>query len=151
MKPKIYAGLLFIFNFCLFTAYASTTSGLSQEIKQADAAFFEAFNTCDMNTMAKMFSQGLEFYHDTAGLGDYQSNMVATKTLCEKKLGLERTLVPNTHEIYPIKDFGAVQMGQHTFCHTVNKKEDCGTFGFIHVWKKTDSGWLIHRVISYGH
>ena len=98
-----------------------------------------------------MFSKELEFYHDISGFGDYESNMVAGKILCDRKLGLVRTLLPKSLEVYPVKDFGAMQIGRHTFCHTVDGIEDCGTFGFLHVWKQTETGWVIHRVMSYGH
>ncbi len=27
---------------------------------------------------------------------------------------------------------------------------DCGTFEFVHVWKQTNDGWKMSRVISYG-
>ena len=124
---------------------------LYDEIKALDSKFFTAFNNCDKETIANMFSKELEFYHDIAGLGNYESNLKATDSLCERNLGLVRTLVPESLEVYPVKDFGAMQIGKHTFCHTVDGKEDCGTFGFLHVWKKTENGWLIHRVMSYGH
>jgi len=143
--------LFMLFSFSLLTAYASTKSELEREIEHVDNVFFEAFNECDVETMSTMFSEELEFYHDTAGLGDYQSNMKATKALCERKLGLVRTLVPGSMEIYPIKDFGAVQKGEHKFCHTIDNKEDCGVFGFMHIWKQTEKSWVIHRVVSYGH
>ncbi|MCW8090954.1 DUF4440 domain-containing protein [Alteromonas sp. ASW11-130] len=61
-----------------------------------------------------------------------------------------RTLDRTTHKVYPVKDFGAIQIGEHTFCHEENGKEDCGTFGFTTVWKKTDMHWQMHRVTSYG-
>ena len=124
---------------------------LFERIKQLDQQFFTAFNECDLETMSKMFSKELEFYHDISGLGDYESNMVAGKNLCDRKLGLVRTLLPKSLEVYPVKDFGAMQIGRHTFCHTVDGIEDCGTFGFLHVWKQTETGWVIHRVMSYGH
>lgn len=151
MKGKIQTGLFVLFSLCLLTAYASTKSDLERDIEQADTTFFNAFNACDITTMAGMFSEELEFFHDTAGLSDYQSTMQATKENCSKQLGLVRTLLPQDMEIYPIKGFGAVHMGKHQFCHMAGDEKDCGTFGFMHIWKQSDSGWLIHRVISYGH
>ncbi len=150
---KITTSKLMLIPFLLITAFNTSADepNLYDEILFLDSQFFTAFNQCDLDTMANMFSKELEFYHDTAGLGDFESNLVAGRNLCERNLGLVRTLVLESLEVYPIKDFGAMQIGKHTFCHEVDGKDDCGTFGFLHVWKKTETGWLLHRVMSYGH
>ena len=136
-------------------AIASNLAGgaedLHAEIARADAEFFAAFNTCDVETMGKMLASDLEFYHDTAGLGGYAETMESTRNNCKDELGLTRTLVEASLEVYPIKDYGAIQKGKHRFCHMQNGKNDCGTFEFVHVWKRTDDGWRITRVLSYGH
>lgn len=130
---------------------------LLNKIKQADKTLFDAFNRCDIETMKGMFSRDLEFYHDLGGLGGFEKTIDSTKNNCNDNLGLVRTLVPESLEIYPIKNFGAIQIGEHTFCHIEydengkNGKDDCGTFGFTHVWKESSTGWLVHRVVSYGH
>ena len=64
---------------------------------------------------------------------------------------ITRTLVEGTLEIYPIKDYGAIELGVHRFCHTENGKEECGSFKFVHVWRKSGDTWRVSRVISYGH
>lgn len=130
---------------------SKATDSLKAQITQADATFFDAFNRCDIDKMASMFSPQLEFYHDTGGVTDYEQTMEASKRLCQRVPDLTRTLEPDTVKIYPIKDFGAIQQGQHMFCHKENGKDDCGTFGFTHIWKQTEQGWIIHRVVSYGH
>jgi hypothetical protein len=143
---------LFVIFFTLPTLFlAADVPTINERIKQLDEKFFTAFNECDVDTIATMFSKDLEFYHDIAGFGDYTANMKATQNLCERQLGLVRTLNLESLEIYPIKDFGAMQLGQHTFCHKVDGEDDCGTFGFAHVWKQTETGWVLHRVMSYGH
>jgi len=136
------------------TAVSSPARGaddLQAEIAQVDAEFFAAFNACDVDTMGRMLARDLEFYHDTAGLGGYDKTMESTRNNCNDELGLTRTLVEGSLEVYPIKDYGAIQKGKHTFCHMENGKNDCGTFEFVHVWKRTDAGWMITRVLSYGH
>lgn len=47
--------------------------------------------------------------------------------------------------------YGAIQIGQHEFCHEENGIDDCGVFGFTHVWHRSSDGWKITRVLSYGH
>ena len=49
---------------------------------------------------------------------------------------ITRTLVEGTLEVYPIKDYGAIEVGAHRFCHTENGKEECGSFKFVTVWRK---------------
>lgn len=149
-KPLIYGILLGIYTL-LLSGYALADSDLHLEIQQADKTLFDAFNSCDVKTQEGMFSPDLEFYHDIAGVTGFEDMLRITKEHCANKLGLVRTLVPDSMVVYPVKDFGAIQIGEHTFCHEVNGVNDCGTFGFTHVWKKSQQGWVVHRVVSYGH
>lgn len=148
-------GPVLLLIFAPLSSHAETD--LYNEIKQADKTMFDAFNGCDIKTMESMFSKDLEFYHDMGGLSGLKQTINSTENNCNDSLGLVRTLVPASLEIYPIKGFGAIQIGKHTFCHTVydengkNGKDDCGTFGFTHIWKQTNNGWVVHRVASYGH
>ncbi len=133
------------------SGYADEHSTLYAEIAQADAEMFDAFNACDVETMAGLFAEDLEFYHDIAGLGDYATTMRSTIENCERQLGLKRELVEGSLEVYPIKDYGAIQIGRHRFCHLENDANVCGTFEFLHIWRQTDAGWKIARVVSYDH
>ncbi|NKI35375.1 hypothetical protein HFP89_09365 [Wenzhouxiangella sp. XN79A] len=47
--------------------------------------------------------------------------------------------------------YGAIHEGQHRFCHEVDGADDCGTFDFLHIWKRETDGWRLARVVSYGH
>ena len=80
-----------------------------------------------------------------------QDTVTAFKTLFTKTNGLKRELVKGSLEVYPIKDYGAIQEGKHRFCHPENGQQDCGTFKFIHIWKREEGKWKISRIISYGH
>jgi hypothetical protein len=114
---------------------------------------FDAFNAQDLEKLKSTFSDSLEFYHDKGGLADYNQTIENSKNLFErnKSTGLRRDLVKGSMEVYPIKDYGAVETGLHTFCHDENGKQDCGTFKFVHVWQKKDGQWKVTRVISYDH
>ena len=116
-----------------------------------DAAWEDAYNHCKLDIMDSIISEDLEFYHDLGGLTNYAQNIEAFKTNFAKNYGLRRELVPGSLEIYPIKDYGAIQIGSHTFCHKENGKQDCGTFKFVHVWQKKNGEWKLTRVVSYGH
>jgi len=123
------------------------------EILHMDSVLFNAFNAQDLEQMKNTFSTDLEFYHDKGGLTDYNQTIANFKSLFEKNLttGLRRDLNISSVEVYSIKDFGALEVGMHKFCHVENGKEDCGTFKFIHLWHKTDGVWRLTRVISYDH
>lgn len=124
---------------------------LYREIIKADSILFHAFNTRDLATIKKLFSEDLEFYHDLGGLSNYEQNIASTTDLFGRDYVLERKLVPGTAEVYPINDYGAVMIGEHEFCHEENGRMDCGTFKFVHIWKKQDGAWELTRVVSVGH
>jgi hypothetical protein len=64
---------------------------------------------------------------------------------------LRRDLVKGSLEVYPVKDYGAIETCLHKFCHVENGKDDCGTFKNVMVWQKKDGQWKVTRVISYDH
>ena len=131
--------------------YKPDSQELHDAIVRMDSIFFTAYNTCRMDVQASIYSDSLEFYHDKGGLTNYAQNMEAFKKTAEGNKDLRRELIPRSLEVYEVKDFGAMQIGQHRFCHTENGKQDCGTFKFVHIWKKIKNEWKIARVISYDH
>ena len=124
---------------------------LYKEIAHMDSVLFNAFNTHDLNRLKTLFTNDLEFYHDLGGLTNYAQNMKAFKNNFAKNNGLRRELVPGSLEVYPIKNYGAREIGAHKFCHEENGNSECGIFKFVHVWQKKDGEWKITRVVSYGH
>lgn len=126
-------------------------SALYQEIARLDSAVFGAFNRRDQQTFQSLFAEDLEFFHDKGGLTGYQHSIDFLKKTAESNNDLKRQLVKGSLEVYPIPGYGAMQFGEHQFCHTENGKQDCGTFKFIHIWKKINNDWKITRVISYAH
>lgn len=124
---------------------------LQETILQLDKQLFDAFNQRDIETSKALLDKNVEFYHDTGGLADYEQTIANLTRLFANAGDLTRELVPGSTEVYPIKDFGAIQTGQHRFCHTENSKPDCGVFKFLHVWKLQQERWTVVRVVSYGH
>ncbi len=129
----------------------SPSNELYNAIAHMDSVLFNAFNSRDVEKLKTLFTEDLEFYHDLGGLTNYTQNIEAFKNTVAKNNDLRRELIAGTLEVYPVKDFGAMQIGQHRFCHTENGKPDCGTFKFVHIWKKVNGEWKISRVVSYGH
>lgn len=140
-------------DYLINTKFASRTGGntLYNEIAHMDSVLFNAFNSQDAKTIGNIFDKSLEFYHDKGGLSNYAQNVEATKNLFAANNGLKRKLVEGSLEVYPINNYGAIQTGEHTFCHKENGRDDCGTFKFMHVWQKKDGVWKITRVVSYDH
>jgi len=151
-----------VFNFLLLLALLSgcsqlkaqekkTDNTLYYQIAHMDSILFNAFNSRDIETFKNLFTTDLEFYHDKGGLTGYEYTIQSLKNTAAKNDGLRRDLLPGSLEVYPIKDYGAIQIGTHRFCHIENGKQDCGTFKFVHIWKKIGDEWKITRVVSYDH
>lgn len=143
--------VLCVFAPQLVCAQEAKYSDLYTEIMRMDNILFEAFNRQDLEKLKQLFDPELEFYHDTGGLSNYGQTIENSRKLFEKNTGLQRNLLLKSVEIYPIKNYGAIQTGKHRFCHIENNKNDCGTFKFLHVWKRIEGGWTLVRVVSYGH
>lgn len=125
---------------------------LTKDVLSLDTRLFTAFNEREIEVMKAMLSQDLEFYHDKAGVTNYQQNLKATQNMFNSGTDLSRELLPEFNEVHPIPGYGAIQTGQHRFCHsTENGEPDCGVFKFLHIWKQQDGHWQITRVVSYDH
>ena len=122
-------------------------------IRHMDSVMFDAFNAHDMEKLKTTFSEDLEFYHDNGGLTGYKQTMENFQQLFErnKTTGLRRDLVKGSLEVYPIKDYGAIETCLQQFCHVENGKDDCGTFKNVMIWQKKNGQWKVTRVISYDH
>lgn len=152
--------LIVILSSCAPRAVSSVNQGfvppspeLYQEIYLMDSLMFAAFNEQDTEKMMSYFSKDLEFYHDKGGMDDYDATRRKTVALFEnnKTSGLNRQLLKETLEVYPIAGYGALEVHLHRFCHQENGKNDCGIFKNIMIWKKEEGHWKVSRVISYDH
>lgn len=127
---------------------------LYNEIFQADSLMFNALNTCDSVTYKKFIAEDLEFYHDLGGFTvGAENEMKSFRETCARGNKIRRELVKGTLEVYPVKGYGAMEIGEHRFYHT-NKGEQeklSGTYKFVQIWQLKDGQWKITRVISYGH
>lgn len=133
------------------SADSNAAATLHKEITAMDKTLFDAFNRQDADGVKAVFATDLEFFHDKGGLSNFEQNAQATRNLFARNMHLKRELVAGSMEIYPVHNYGAIQTGEHTFCHIENGKNDCGTFKFLHIWKHNDTGWKLARVVSYAH
>lgn len=113
-----------------------------------DRALFDAaFVDCDAAKFRSLFTENAEFYHDLDGARTGEA--VATLRDCPRDRGVERVLVEGSLEVYPIKDFGAVQTGRHLF--RTAGQQDVGIAKFVHLWRFSDGQWRLARVLSFDH
>ena len=121
---------------------------LYNTIVAMDSIFFQAYNTCNLEKQAAIYSDNIEFYHDNGGLMTSKQEILdgTEKYVCGK---VTRELVKGSIEVYPIKDFGAVEMGIHKF-HNNTEKADTPSHAskFIVFWKKDTNNWTITKVVS---
>jgi ketosteroid isomerase-like protein len=136
---------------------AATSGELFDAIARADSAMFEGSNGHDVDRLMPMFADDLEFYHDTGGVTNYERTKENFKKLFANTPDIRRELVKGSLEVYPIKDYGAIEIGEHVFCHQEKgdgaspARTDCGRFKFVMVWRKIADSWKVACVISYGH
>ena len=132
-------------------SYTSDDKSLYNTIIYQDSLLFEAFNLHQFEVFKSFFSKDLEIYQDNIGLRNYEQSMEAFQGLFKMDYVLVRQLKKETVEVYPIYNYGAIEVGQHTFCHKENDKQDCGTYKFVHIWKLQNGNWIITKIITYGH
>jgi ketosteroid isomerase-like protein len=150
---KYFAAVLLV-NAALFTgnyAAAQTSGPLFHEIAHLDSIQFAAFNARDLAQLMNYFDSSLELYQDNTGVRNYEQTKQAFGSLFKMNYVLTRKLVPGTMEVYPIKDYGAIETGQHTFSHVENGQLQAGTYKFMQIWQKKDGTWKVTREITYGH
>ena len=130
--------------------YKADDKALYDTIVSLDSTFFHYYNTCDVNLdkYAAFYSDSLEFYHDKGGFDPSKQHIVnSTKeNICGK---VTRELVPGSIEVYPIKDYGAVEMGLHKFHNHMEKEvQPPHPSKFVIIWEHRSNEWKITRVIS---
>ncbi|MDB5115927.1 MAG: hypothetical protein JWQ79_1419 [Mucilaginibacter sp.] len=126
---------------------------LYNTILHMDSVCFDAFNNRDLETMKKMFTQDVEFYNDNGTITNYDETIKAFGRLFKesKVNGLKRELIKSSLEVYPLKNFGAIEVGVHKFTHMENGKEEVGMLKFTEIWQYKNGEWKMTRVISYNH
>ncbi|QRP63516.1 nuclear transport factor 2 family protein [Rhodanobacter sp. FDAARGOS 1247] len=93
---------------------ASEGVALSRTVTRLDAGLFDAFNHCDtpgeLQKHAGYLARDLEFYHDKGGVTWTRAAYLANteKNVCGH---FRRELVTGSLEVFPIKDFGAIEQG----------------------------------------
>ena len=143
------------------TAGPVATKELFNEIAAQDRMLFDAvFNTCDVQALSGLVTDDFEMYHDKGGLVATSGAQFveSIRGMCERqKTGEDyrarRELVEGSLEVYPLNNYGAVEVGVHRFYKKTEGQPDklVELARFTQVWKKDPSGWKLARVLSYDH
>ena len=127
--------------------YQPSSPQLYNTILRMDSTYFDAYNRCDMEKQAAIYSDSIQFYHDKGGLQTSKKEILDAirRNICGK---VSRVLVKGSVEVYEIPNFGAIEIGLHQFInhqeHDALSKPD----KFILFWRHKDDKWQITQVIS---
>lgn len=131
---------------------ASAQQALFSIVSKLDADLFNTFNHCaspdQLQKHASYFAPDVEFYHDKGGVTWTRHDYIANtrKNVC----GQFRRKLVGSLQVFPIKDFGAIEQGTQKFCWLRSGK--CfGEAQFLILWHHADNRWVVTRVFSYGH
>ena len=126
---------------------------LFEELARMDSILFDAsFVSCDAAKANAIFADDVEFYHDQDGLSVGEQVRENTRRLtasCPRNHGVTRTLVPDTLRVYPIKGYGAVQVGVHRFDERGAATATLARF--VSLWRFQDGRWRLARALSLDH
>src|ERR1044072_5105739 len=115
---------LAIFSFLLFSlvgvpAQAQRKSvsdaELLRTIKALDAAVFDAYNRCNLEKFGSFFIEDVELYHDNGGLTDRSRQSLGEWAKKTTSVKVKREWAAGNVGVYPLRGFGAVEMGVHRF------------------------------------
>ncbi len=138
---------LLVSSLALAFAAQEAEPSLYDQITAADAALFEAFNSCDGEGFGRFIADGIEFYHDLDGLETDKAPLVeaVNTSICGN---FNRLLNEESVEVWPVPGHGAIHTGVHYFIQP-GAAEPHGRGRFLHVWQQNEQGWQITRGMSY--
>ena len=129
---------------------------IEQQVRQADVAFWMAFNTCDRQRLTATFTPDVEFYHDKTG-ATFTRNAVV-KSLMDGPCGtpglhVRREAVAGSLSVDAVPGFGAILTGRHRFYARRDGEVERldGEARFAIVWQSVDGQLRIRRVLSFAH
>jgi hypothetical protein len=126
--------------------YKPESKALYDSILHMDSVWEDSYNNCRLDVQEQIISDNLEFYHDRTGLMTSKKALIDAlkNNICGK---VTRELLKGSIEVYPIENYGAVEMGYHRF-HNKSENATGGYARFIEIWRHENGQWRITRVIS---
>ena len=124
--------------------YVPEDPELYKSIVAMDTEFFDAYNQCDLEKQAAIYADEIEFFHDRGGLSESKEGILNSTrdNICGK---VTRTLVAESIEVYPIHEYGAIQIGWHKFYNKEEPEAVSIPSKFIIFWKNENEEWMDHK------
>jgi hypothetical protein len=130
----------------------STPEDLFQAVLVQDTALFDAYNQCDLTRFKALLAPDIEFFHDHGGvtLGADALTESVRRNICGR---VTRELVADSLEVYPMDNYGALEIGTHVFHHPTEPGAKDGQGKFVQLWQydKKTATWKMTRVFSFDH
>lgn len=142
----------------LFASQASAQADWETSARQADEAYWAAYNQADPGKMNAFLADDVEFYHDRGGTLIGKPALSAVNN--EMKPGeenLRRQAVPGTVHFWPMRKgeeiYGVLVTGEHQFFVVPKGKPEfaVGQAYFTQLMLLQDKSWKITRIFSYEH
>lgn len=128
-------------------------TALDATLARLDSLLFDAaFVSCDTTKVFALLTRDIEFYHDQTGARTGQGvrdDFARLAASCPRAQGVRRVLVPESLKHFPIRDFGAMQTGEHRF-EPADGRPAVGA-RFVHLWTNRDGTWKVSRIYSVDH
>jgi len=141
-------------------AQAAPAAGWDTALRIVDAAYWAAYNSCDLKVLSAMNTDDLEFFHDVGGVmhGKAEFDQAMAHNICgNPAVHVRREAIPGTVGVYPLLErgvvYGAVIEGQHRFYEATAGQSDVltGQARFTSVFLLKDGTWKMARVLSFDH
>jgi hypothetical protein len=127
-------------------------------VRQADDAYWAAYNRADPVAMNAFLADDVEFYHDRGG------SLIGKKLLAAANNGmatsehkLRREVIPGTVKFFPMRKddvvYGYLSTGEHQFTVLPKDKPEflAGRALFTQLWILQGKEWKVSRIFSYEH
>ena len=157
VRPIITAAVLVavaaVFSATAVAAQSSSSKSpasrqLFNDLALMDRELFDTiFNKCDVQRVGELVTEDFEFYHDKSGqvAKSGKEFVDSIRSQCERQSkGIDyrarRVLVRSSLVVYPLNNYGAIQMGVHRFFPLIKGKSS-EIARFTHLWKKENGQW----------
>lgn len=126
--------------------YKPESQELYDSIAHLDSVWADSYNNCKLEVQDLLISDNLEFYHDRNGIMTSKTALIEAlkNNICGK---VTRELLEGSIEVYPIPNYGAVEMGYHRF-HNKIEKTMSNFARFVHLWHRENGQWKMTRIVS---
>ena len=126
--------------------------------RQADEAYWAAYNRVDPRGMNAFLTDDVEFYHDRGGtLIGKKALAAANDGMATSEHKLRREAIPGTVRFFPMRKddvvYGALVSGEHQFFVLPKGKPEflAGRAYFTQLMVLEGKTWKISRIFSYEH